>query len=259
MPELPEVETVARTVRAHIEGRTIVDALYLAPRAAQGHPEQMAEYLRGRKILAVRRTGKHILADLDHGRIDLHLRMTGKLLWDAEPGPYARAVLVFEHGRLVFDDVRQFGYLVWREADPPLGPDALGLDGPQFIAILKSSRGRIKPLLLDQSRLAGIGNIYADEALHRAGIHPLARSSRLSTRRAARLHEEIQAVLRESLAAGGSSISDYVDAEGRAGLFQQSHRVYGRAGEPCPNCGAPVRRIVLTQRGTHFCPRCQRR
>jgi formamidopyrimidine-DNA glycosylase len=188
--------------------------------------------------------------------------MTGSLLWNAEPGPHARAVFELDAGRLVYDDPRQFGRIELGRSLPEraarLGPDALAATPDEFAARLAGRRGRIKPLLLDQAFLRGLGNIYADEALFRARIHPLAAASRLGPARVARLYQAIQDVLRAAVAAGGSSVSDYVDAEGRAGFFQVQHQVYGREGDPCTRCGAPIRRIVVTQRGTHYCPKCQR-
>ena len=255
MPELPEVENVVRSLAPRIVGRGIIEARFLWPRAAQGEPDGMAELLSGRFIRGVRRLGKHILIDLDVGLIDIHLRMTGKLLF-GEPGPYARAILQLDNGTLVFDDVRQFGYLVWRAADPPAGRDALVATADEFVKLVRARRGRIKSLLLNQAVIAGLGNIYVDEALFRAGIHPLAHG--LSRKRLERLYQAISEVLAEAIDAGGSSISNYVDAEGRRGSFQRQHRVYGREGEPCLTCGKPIRRIVVSQRGTHYCPRCQR-
>ena len=123
---------------------------------------------------------------------------------------------------------------------------------------LKARRGRLKPLLLNQSVLAGVGNIYCDEALFRAGLHPLAVAARVSRKRLEKLHAALVEILNEAILAGGSSISDYVDAEGRPGSFQEQHQVYGREGEPCPRCGSPIRRIVVGQRGTHYCAKCQR-
>jgi formamidopyrimidine-DNA glycosylase len=234
-----------------------VEARFLAPRAAGGRPDEVAARLEGRAITGLRRLGKHILFDLDRGVMDVHLRMTGKLLYDAAPGAYARAVLVLDRGVLVFDDVRQFGYMVWREVDPAVGRDAMDVDAAEFLELLRARRGAIKPMLLNQAVLAGLGNIYVDEALFRCGVHPLARG--VSRPRLRKLHAAIVEVLSEAIEAGGSSISDYVDAEGRRGSFQDRHRVYGREGEPCVICGAAVRRIVVGQRGTHYCPKCQRR
>jgi formamidopyrimidine-DNA glycosylase len=259
MPELPEVETVRRTLEPHVMGGRIVAAAFLFPRAAQGKPDEMSARLRGRRIVRLRRSGKRLLFDLDHGVIECHLRMTGKLLWNAAAGQYARAVLTLDRGTLVFDDVRQFGYLIWRESDPPLGPDVLELDASEFKKLLRARRGAIKPLLLNQAVIGGVGNIYADESLFRAGIHPLTACARIGPKRAALLFDSIVAILSDSILAGGSSISNYRDAEGRAGSFQNAHQVYGRAGEPCPRCGRPIVRIVVGQRGTHYCPGCQKR
>ncbi len=262
MPELPEVETVVRTLAPVVRGRVIVEARFLSPLAAGGRPEELAEALRGRRIVDVRRRGKFIVFELDHGVMTVHLRMTGKLLTAAAESAFARAVFQLDDGEVVFDDVRQFGRVEWAETLPEnvarLGPEPLSMSLDEFRAGLKARKGAVKPLLLDQSFVAGLGNIYVDECLHRAGIHPLARASRVSRRKAGLLHAAMQEVLREAIAAGGSSISDYADAQGRAGSFQRFHRVYGRAGEACLQCGAAIKRIVVGQRGTHFCPRCQK-
>jgi formamidopyrimidine-DNA glycosylase len=259
VPELPEVETVVRTLTPRLAGRAIAAAVYRAGRAAQGDPVFHSARLAGRRIRSVRRLGKHILLDLDHGLAEIHLRMTGKLLFEGARPAYTRAVLHLDDGAaLSFEDVRQFGYIVWRDSEPALGADALNLTLDRLRWILASRRGRLKPLLLNQRVVSGLGNIYVDEALHRAGLHPLTQAGRISSRRAARLLQAIGEVLTAAIAAGGSSISDYVDAEGNRGSFQMEHRVYGRAGEPCLACGTAIRRIVVAQRGTHFCPRCQR-
>jgi formamidopyrimidine-DNA glycosylase len=263
MPELPEVETVLRTLVPHLTGRKILAVRYFSPLAAGGQSEAMAEGLTGRRILKLERKGKYLLFHLDAGWMTVHLRMTGKLLVDGERTPWTRTELELDNGHaLVFEDVRQFGRLLWSRDFPAdvarLGPDALGLEAEEFIAAVHKHRANLKPLLLNQRVLAGLGNIYVDEALHRAGIHPLANATQLSRKRLLRLHRAVSEVLAEAIAAGGSSISDYVDAEGRRGWFQTAHRVYGREGEPCPNCQTPIRRIVVSQRGTHFCPRCQR-
>ena len=258
MPELPEVETVLRSIRSRLFDRTIVAARFHAPRAALYQADRFAARLTGRRIQDVQRQGKHILFRLDQGWLDIHLRMTGKLLWGTARPKYLRATLELDNGdTLQFEDVRQFGYLRWSENLPQLGPDALGLKLDEFAALLRGRRGRIKPLLLNQARLAGLGNIYVDEALFRSRIHPLAQTFRLSRARLARLHAAVQAVLEEAIAAGGSSISDYVDAAGTRGSFQNRHKVYGREGQPCMECGTPIRRIVVGQRGTNYCPRCQ--
>lgn len=263
MPELPEVETVMRSLAPFVAGRRITAAEYLSPLAAGGHADEMASRIAGQTIRGLRRAGKHLLFDLTEGVLDVHLRMTGKLLLSPVPTRFARAVFTLDDGRLlVFDDVRQFGRAVWQAAEPPcvagLGPDPLEMSAADFARLLRGRRGRIKPLLLNQKVVSGLGNIYADEALHRARIHPLARPSRVSLARLELLHGTVVEVLTEAIAAGGSSISDYVDGQGRRGGFQRFHRVYGKKGEPCPQCGAPIRRIVVSQRGTHYCPRCQK-
>lgn len=260
MPELPEVETIVRTLAPRLEGRQIRRATFSSPLVFRADAA-LAARLRGRRVEAVRRHGKFIVLELSGGlRLTIHLGMTGKLLWNGEPGPHARAVFDLGGPRLVYDDIRQFGRIEIGPALPAraarLGPDALEISEAEFAAALQGRRGRIKPLLLNQLLLRGLGNIYVDEALFRAGIHPLA--PRLGRVRIRRLYRAIQEVLREAIARGGSSISDYVDADGRPGSFQERHQVYGKAGQPCPRCGAAIRRIVVAQRGTHYCPKCQR-
>jgi formamidopyrimidine-DNA glycosylase len=263
VPELPEVETVRRTLAPHLAGRRIESVRYFSALAAGGSPGAMTEGLTGRRILDLERKGKYLVFPLDAGWMTIHLRMTGKLLVDGGHTAWTRAEIELDSGHtLVFEDVRQFGRLLWSRDFPAdvarLGPDALGLGATEFVVRLQGRRASLKPLLLNQRIVCGLGNIYVDEALHRARIHPLAVAARLSWTRLLRLHQAVDEVLAEALAAGGSSISNYVDAEGRRGWFQTSHRVYGREGEPCLNCATPIRRIVVAQRGTHFCPRCQR-
>jgi formamidopyrimidine-DNA glycosylase len=197
------------------------------------------------------------------GYLAVHLGMTGRLLLGGPAGKHTHAILTLDRGVLLYDDSRQFGCIQFSEAFPErvskLGPEPLEVPFADFAAALKRRKTRIKALLLNQSFLRGLGNIYADESLFRAGIHPLAVAARLRGDRAGRLHEAIIAVLTEAIAAGGSSISDYVDAQGRKGFFQLSHRVYQRTGEPCVTCGTPIRRLLVAQRSSHFCPKCQKR
>jgi formamidopyrimidine-DNA glycosylase len=256
MPELPEVETVVRSVAPRMVGRRLLE-VHCRTRKPWGRSVRKAE---GQTVRAVRRYGKFILLDLDEGLLAIHLGMTGRLLASGGEGPYTRAVLVLDGGTILFDDVRQFGSLRWLRREPGnLGPDALAISAEDFVRRLRARKARLKSLLLNQSFLRGLGNIYTDEALFRAGIHPLAMAARLTKQRALRLHSAIAEVLSEAVAQGGSSISDYVDADGREGWFQFQHRVYQRTGEPCVVCGAPIRRILVGQRSTHFCPRCQPR
>lgn len=264
MPELPEVETVTRSI-AHLLGRRIVSAEFRCVRVLRGgDPDRMSARLQGRRIAAIRRYGKFIVLSIEGGGyLTVHLGMTGRLLLGGAPGKHTHAIFTFDRGMLLYDDSRQFGCLEFTEKFPPrvarLGPEPLEVPFEEFAKRLKRHKTRIKALLLNQTFVRGVGNIYADETLFRSGIHPLALASRLRTDRIRRLYDAMVAVLTEAIAAGGSSISDYVDAEGRQGFFQFSHRVYQRTGEPCLNCGAAIRRVLVTQRSSHFCPRCQHR
>jgi len=255
MPELPEVETIVRSLAPRLRGRRVVSAEYLAPRALRGTAEPP---IIGHEVREVTRHGKFILLRFDHGALAIHLGMTGKLLIDGEATPYLRAEIVFDKCRLLFDDIRQFGKMAW-STKLPGGPEPFDIDGATFAKMLRARRGVVKPLLLNQGFVRGLGNIYVDEALFRAGIDPRALACNVSVARAVKLHGHIVEVLREAIERGGSSVSDYVDADGQRGGFQEAHRVYGREGEPCVVCGRRVLRIVLGQRGTHYCAFCQRR
>lgn len=264
MPELPEVETVVRSLAA-LAGRRIVSAEFRRGRVLRGgDPERMAASVEGRRMVSIRRRGKFILMALEGGGyLVVHLGMTGRLLLGGDVGKHTHAILSFDRGVLHYDDSRQFGCIEYSREIPDrilkLGPDALEVSFEDFAAALGRRKTRVKALLPNQAFLRGMGNIYADEALFRAGIHPLAIASRLRADRARRLYDGMVAVLTEAIAAGGSSISDYVDGEGRKGFFQTAHRVYQRTGEPCAACGAAIRRILVAQRSSHFCPRCQKR
>ena len=262
MPELPEVETVVRTLAPRLTGRRILDARFSSRHVVRQKFPALRKRVRNQRVKSVTRHGKFIVLTLDEGVLVIHLGMTGKLLLDAEPGPYARAIFELDQGLLVYDDVRHFGRIEWSALLPEraaaLGPDALGISFEDFRKLLKTRRSAIKPLLLNQRFLRGMGNIYTDEALFEARIHPRAIAARLSNERAGRLHRAMVDILATAIRLKGSSISDYVDADGQRGSFQQQHQVYGRAGERCPTCGTPIRRIVVGQRGTHYCPKCQR-
>ncbi len=262
MPELPEVETVVRSLAPHATGRLIIRAAFGKSPVVRQDAGVLASHLEGRRIERLERRGKFILFHLDRGVLSVHLGMTGRLLANAEPGPYTRASLTLDAGSLLYDDIRQFGRIEWSAEAPAglarLGPDPLTVTAATFHSILRGRRGRIKSLLLNQRLLAGIGNIYADEILFRARIHPLAAAGRLGPARLERLLMAARQVLEQAISRGGSSISDYVDSEGRSGSFQLLHQVYGKQGSPCPRCGAAIRKIVVAQRGTHYCPHCQR-
>jgi formamidopyrimidine-DNA glycosylase len=264
MPELPEVETVARSI-APLIGRRIVSAEFSCLRILRGgDPDVMSERISGHKIKSIQRYGKFIVVSLQGGGfLTIHLGMTGRLLLGGERGKHTHAVFTLNRGVLLYDDSRQFGALEYSDEFPArvarLGPEPLEIQFEDFAAALKKRNTRMKALLLNQTFLRGMGNIYADEALFRAGIHPLAIASRLRRDRVRRLYDAIIAVLTEAIEAGGSSISDYVDAQGRSGFFQIHHRVYQRTGEPCVTCQTPIRRILVAQRSSHFCPKCQKR
>lgn len=264
MPELPEVETVTRSI-APLVGRVIVAAEFRCLRILRGgDPDRMAVRMQGQRIAAIKRYGKFIVVTLSGGSFLLiHLGMTGRLLLGGPTGKHTHVILTLDQGTLLFDDSRQFGAFEWSEEFPArvarLGPEPLEITPEAFAAKLKRHKTRIKALLLNQRFVRGVGNIYADEALFRAGIHPMALACRLRGDRPRKLYDAMVAVLQEAIAAGGSSISDYVDAQGREGFFQLSHRVYQRTDEPCVTCGAPIKRVLVTQRSSHFCPKCQKR
>jgi formamidopyrimidine-DNA glycosylase len=271
MPELPEVETVARGLRASLVGRTIVGVgVRWARSVVPPDPAAFARCLTGQTVADVGRRGKWVVIALaGGGTLLIHLRMSGRLVVRAgEPSDdrHLRVSFSLDDGRrLCFFDQRKFGRLVLT-SDPQevlgdLGPEPLGddLTVARLGEMLARRRGRIKPLLLNQRFLAGLGNIYADEALWRAGIHPLRQADTLVPVEVRRLHRGIRAVLRAAIEGGGTTLSDagYQRADGRSGEFAGQLAVYGRAGRPCPRCGTDVERIRVSQRGTHLCPRCQ--
>ena len=287
MPELPEVETVRRGLDPVMTGRTILRATVNRPDLRWPLPDRMAERLTGRRVLALRRRSKYILADLSSGEtLIIHLGMSGRILVTqgdatAEPGRFHHArtapekhdhvVLETEGGaRITFNDARRFGAMdLWPTADldhhrllAGIGPEPLGnaFDEPYLVARLAGRATPVKAALLDQRLVAGLGNIYVCEVLHRTGISPLRKAGRISVARAARLVPAIRAVLSEAIAAGGSTLRDYVQADGELGYFQHAFRVYGREGEPCltPGCGGTIRRVVQSGRSSFYCPVCQR-
>ncbi|MCC8193989.1 MAG: bifunctional DNA-formamidopyrimidine glycosylase/DNA-(apurinic or apyrimidinic site) lyase [Deltaproteobacteria bacterium] len=282
MPELPEVETIARTLRPQVEGR-VINAIHVLLPKTLAAGENLLPQIRHAAIRGVRRRAKLLLMDIAPGNVDVpshvmafHLKMTGKLfVHDAgtQPGKHTRMIFDLEPGdgvpaaRLFFDDARTFGYCRIMRPEglaawpfwTNLGPEPLTLDPETFSRALGKRKASIKSLLLDQTVIAGIGNIYADEACFRSGIHPGVGADRLSGKQRARLLENVRAVLRESIAECGSSIRDYRDANGDAGAFQNLFRVYGRGGRPCTVCGTTLEKTVIAARTTVFCPRCQQR
>lgn len=274
MPELPEVETIANGVHQRIRGDGILSVEFSRHREPfKTPPAEMAAALTGLRVARVRRVGKHIVFDLARKaekttRVQwiVHLGMTGRLLV-CDPAvpvpPHTQAILHLASGRdLRFVDPRRFGRLALHSMDNGAfagpGREPLTISADDFAALFEGRRLAIKAALLNQSLLHGVGNIYADESLFRAGIRPTRQAGRLPRERLSRLHAALRKVLQRAIQAGGSSVSDYVDADGERGFFQIQHRVYGREGEPCRTCGTPIRRIVVAGRSTHFCPHCQR-
>jgi len=262
MPELPEVETVVRSVAAHLAGRRIVSSSFTSRFVTPGNRSKLTRLLAGRRIESVTRRGKFILIALDQGTLTVHLGMTGKLLVEGESGEHTYGTFHLDDGLLLYHDPRQFGRIEWSPGASPrvarLGPEPLEISFDEFRSRLKR-KTRMKALLLNQAFLAGLGNIYADESLFAAGIHPLTPASKLTDARAKKLYDAIRGILTHAIQLGGSSISDYVNGRGERGWFQMEHRVYGRDGEACANCGRPIRKILVAQRGTHYCPHCQKK
>jgi formamidopyrimidine-DNA glycosylase len=273
MPELPEVETIRRQLAAHVEGRTIVAADVLDPRWTMPEPAALvARELRGAVIESLWRSGKYLVWQLSGDRhLITHLRMTGAVLFDPDPEPlHARVRLELDSGhRLVFDDPRRFGtghlvhgaaaldaYLTARLGIEPFTED---FTAGHLFQLTRGRRAPIKAFLLDQKRIAGVGNIYADEALFRARIHPLRPAGRLRRAELERLREGIEAALQAGIDAKGASVDDFRHIDGARGAFQNQFLIHRRAGEPCPRCGANVVKLVVAGRGTYVCERCQRR
>jgi formamidopyrimidine-DNA glycosylase len=281
MPELPEVETIARGVNERLRGDRIVEVWF------GGHPQPMKtpasrqiRGLEGRAILGVHRTGKHIVCELgitcsslsdesireSAAQWIVHLGMTGRLLVttpDAPVAAHTHARLSLASGReLRFVDPRRFGRLEFRELSRIAdfrapGADPLKVTAAEFARLFHGRKLAIKAALLNQKLLSGVGNIYADESLFHAGIRPRRRSGRLTKAELEKLRLALVKVLKHAIRLGGSSVSDYVDADGVRGFFQLEHCVYLRTGLPCRLCKTPIRRIVVAGRGTHYCPHCQ--
>jgi formamidopyrimidine-DNA glycosylase len=259
MPELPEVETVVRSLAPHLPGRRIVTATFSSRFVTPGNRKVLATRFVGRTIKSIKRRGKFIVMQLDEATLTVHLGMTGRLLLNAPAEKHTHGFFTLDRGTLVYTDPRQFGRIMWNADLSHLGPEPLEISYDDFAGRLKKRKTRMKALLLNQAFVAGVGNIYADETLFAAGVHPLALSARLKPAKIQAVYESIRRILSLAIEKGGSSISDYVDAHGEKGWFQLEHQAYGREGEPCTVCGTPIKKILVTQRGTHFCPNCQRR
>ncbi len=288
VPELPEVETIARGLHTRVAGDT-VESVWIGSRQQplKSPAGVIATTLEGKRIVRVHRAGKHIVFDLEgdarqkrgtravrgqtrqaaslprSAQWVVHLGMTGRMVVSepaAEIAKHTHLIAKLASGReLRFIDPRMFGKLsVHNGGFDPGGVEPLEVSAERFVELFRGRKTPIKSALLNQKLLRGVGNIYADESLFRAGIRPQKRAAAVTRERLAKLHRAVGEVLREAIALGGSSISDYVDADGEEGFFQLQHRVYGREGEPCLVCGNAIRRIVLAGRSSHYCPKCQK-
>jgi formamidopyrimidine-DNA glycosylase len=269
MPELPEVETIANGLNRRVAG-DVIESVWLGDKTEplKSPAGVIASTLEGARITRVRRVGKHIVFNLTDKRehtadFIVHLGMTGRLLVgspDAEPMQHTHLIAKLKSGReLRFVDPRRFGRLEVRDAEfAGPGTEPTNISANAFAELFHRSKAPIKAALLNQKLLHGVGNIYADESLIRAGVRPRRRANTLTRSELSRLHASLQKVLQEAIRAGGSSVSDYVDAEGEKGFFQLRHRAYGREGKPCLKCRTPIKKIVVGGRGTHYCPNCQK-
>jgi formamidopyrimidine-DNA glycosylase len=287
MPELPEVETIARGLHKRVVGDAI-DSVWLGskPQTMKSPPTEIAATLEHTRISSVRRMGKHIVFDLQRNGVPpsplppkgrkknvplgprsqwiVHLGMTGRMVVcesDAEIVKHTHAIAKLGSGReLRFIDPRRFGRLSVHTAGDfeAGGVEPLEVEKDQFVRLFRGRKTPIKSALLNQKLLRGVGNIYADESLFRAGLRPRRRASNITKAQLELLHKSVQKVLKEAIRLGGSSISDYVDADGEEGFFQLRHRVYGREGEPCLVCKTPIKRTVIVGRSSHYCPDCQK-
>ena len=300
MPELPEVETIARGLASRVTG-DVIESVWLGskPEPLKSPAAEIVATLESRRIAGVRRVGKHIVFDLEPGRhvgrapspakgrnqhrrsslrkktADVgtrplqptaqwivHLGMTGRMLVcapDSEMAKHTHLIAKLASGReLRFVDPRRFGRLSVATAFEAGGSEPLEVQLDHFVSLFHGRKTPIKSALLNQKLLRGVGNIYADESLFRAGVRPRRRASSLTGEDLRRLYPAVQGVLREAIALGGSSVSDYVDSDGEEGFFQLQHRVYGREGEPCLVCKTPIKRVVIAGRSSHYCPKCQK-
>jgi formamidopyrimidine-DNA glycosylase len=293
MPELPEVETIARGLANRVTG-DVIESVWLGskPEPLKSAASEIVATLESKRIAGVRRIGKHIVFDLENGgrasrpvprkssqkssklagggaratpatsQWIVHLGMTGRMLVckpDDAIEKHTHAVARLSSGQeLRFVDPRRFGRLSVAHGFDAAGSEPLEVELTPFIELFRGRKTPIKSALLNQNLLRGVGNIYADESLFRAGIRPRRRAASLTRKELPRLYASIQEVLKEAIALGGSSVSNYVDSDGEEGFFQLQHRVYGREGEPCLVCKTPIKRVVIAGRSSHYCPRCQK-
>lgn len=265
MPELPEVENVIRSLVGKVSGKKIESVEVLTPSIIYKRNDFM-DLVKEKTIMTLDRRGKYIIIRLDKGNLLIHLRMTGKLLLNGEIGKHTHVILGLSDGsQLIYNDVRKFGrinYLSNNELEiylkTKVGLEPGLMEFEDFKAKLMNKKGPLKKILLDQTVIAGIGNIYADEILFASGIHPLTETVKLEDKDYLVLFDNIREILEKAILAGGSTIRDYVNGDGTAGGFQNKHQVYGRGGKECNICGCTLEKIKVAGRTTVYCPICQR-
>lgn len=265
MPELPEVENVIRSLVNRVTGKKVESVEIITPSIVYKRTD-FIDLVKYKTIVSLARRGKYIIMRLDEGNLLIHLRMTGKLLFNGEMGKHTHLRLDFTNGDyLVYNDVRKFGrinYLSSSELEiylkTKVGLEPGLMEFEEFREKLEKKRGPLKKILLDQTVIAGIGNIYADEILFASGIHPLTETSKLEDEDYINLYNNIREILEKAIIAGGSTIRDYVNGDGTAGGFQDAHQVYGRGGKECNKCGCTLEKIKVVGRTTVYCPICQR-
>lgn len=270
MPELPEVETTRRGIRPHVEGQRVTDIRIRCARLRWPIPDDIDRQLAGTRIESVHRRAKYLLLNTRRGTALIHLGMSGSLRLcraGTAPEKHDHYELRFENGWILrYRDPRRFGCLLWAGTDPAshpllkdLGPEPFdpAFTGDYLYEISRQRRVSIKPWLMNARIVAGVGNIYANEALFVAGIHPRRPAGRISRARMQRLTDAVRDVLQQSIRAGGTTLRDFLGGDGQPGYFRQQLRIYERTGQPCTRCGTPVRQEVLGQRATCYCPRCQ--
>lgn len=272
MPELPEVETIVRGLQKTVVGKKIKDVNVIFPGIVKQESKNFKKNVDKSEIIGVRRRGKYILFDLSNKKTILtHLGMTGSFLFLKSSTPldkHDHLVVKFYQSQkeLRYNDPRKFGkiksFSTCKEENiadlKKLGLESLNISSSDFVNLFQKRKGRIKSALLNQQILAGLGNIYADESLFEAKIHPQQKADKLSAKKLKRLHQGIQKILKKAIKAGGSSIENYYNVNGEIGGFQLQHKVYGREGLPCKKCRTKIKRIKISQRSSYFCPRCQK-
>jgi len=268
MPELPEVETIVKAL-SPLVGRYVSSVRVFHEEILKIHPRQFCRQLAGRQLTSLERKGKYILFRFGpEWTMVMHLGMTGQAILEPveRPDKHTHVRIDFGGTFLYYRDIRKFGFLDLQHFDAQdlrqyfnhIGCDPFQVRKENFISLFKKSHARIKPLLLSQKLVSGLGNIYVDETLFQAGISPRTRASRLSRNSLGLYFDVMRSVLKEAIEKGGSSIDDYVKPDGSCGSFQECHQVYGKAGQPCPRCGTSIKKIKMGGRGTSFCPRCQK-